>query len=136
MNFDHRHQHEEPEINLIPLIDVLMVILIFLAATTSFSQQRQLDIALPQADAQQLEAGAPIELSIDREGRYRLDGQPVADDSEAGLAEALQQQGQSADAVLRINADGRAAHAAVVRALQAASRANIHAIHFLAETSP
>src|SRR5690606_7085112 len=74
MNFHHHRAHDEPEINLIPLIDVLLVILIFLAASTSFTRHRQLQVALPQAQAQAPDTSPFLELAISRDGLYALDG--------------------------------------------------------------
>lgn len=137
MNFDHRRQLDEPEINLIPLIDVLLVILIFLAASTAFTHTRQLPIALPYAHGEALEDAPALDLAISRDGLYALDGRYV-DSSETGaLAAALQQAagGRSALA-LNIDADAQTPHAAVVRALEAARVARITRVHFLTQARP
>lgn len=137
MNFRHDAPHEEPEINLIPLIDVLMVILIFLAASTSFTQQRQLDISLPQAQAQATDQTPSIDLAISRDGLYALQGSSVEADSDQALASALQAAAQARPgAALRIDADRLTTHAAVVRALEAARLAHITRVHFLTQAGP
>jgi biopolymer transport protein ExbD len=137
MNFRHRHSHEDPEINLIPLIDVLLVILIFLAATTSFTQTRQLPIALPQAQAQVLDAGPALELAISRDGQYALDGHYIDNAALDTLAAALRRAAADRpDAPLRIDADGQASHATVVQALEAARQADIRKISFLTQGRP
>lgn len=137
MNFRHDAGHEEPEINLIPLIDVLMVILIFLAASTSFTQQRQLDIALPQAAAATPDQTPALTLAISRDGLYALDGDYVNADTDQSLADALERAAQSRpDSALRIDADALATHASVVRALEAARLAHITRVHFLTQTRP
>src|SRR5690606_15851335 len=91
MNFHHHRAHDEPEINLIPLIDVLLVILIFLAASTSFTRHRQLQVALPQAQAQAPDTSPFLELAISRDGLYALDGHFVDAADDASLAESLRQ---------------------------------------------
>ncbi|CDM24758.1 ExbD/TolR family protein [Castellaniella defragrans] len=137
MNFHHRRAHDEPEINLIPLIDVLLVILIFLAASTSFTRHRQLQVALPQAQAEAPDASPFLELAISRDGLYALDGHYVDATDDAALAESLRQAAAGRpDLALRIDADGQAAHAAVVRALEAARLAHIGKVHFLTQARP
>jgi biopolymer transport protein ExbD len=72
MNFRRGNQHEEPEINFIPLIDVMMVILIFLMVTTTYSRYAELQINLPQADAEQAaDKPAEINVGVDANGRDR-----------------------------------------------------------------
>ncbi|WP_323030393.1 biopolymer transporter ExbD, partial [Castellaniella sp.] len=134
MNFHHHRAHDEPEINLIPLIDVLLVILIFLAASTSFTRHRQLQVTLPQAQAEAPDASPFLELAISRDGLYALDGHYVDAADDAALADALRQAAAGKpDLALRIDADGQAAHAAVVRALEAARLAHIGKVHFLTQ---
>ena len=137
MNFHHRQAHDEPEINLIPLIDVLLVILIFLAASTSFTRHRQLQVALPQAEADAPDNTPFLELAISRDGLYALDGHYVDATDDAVLADALRHAAAGKpDLALRIDADGQAAHAAVVRALEAARLAHIGRVHFLTQARP
>jgi len=138
------HPSDEPEINLIPLIDVLLVILIFLAATTTFLRQTALPVVLPEASAR---ATAPmqLELSISRDGRYALNGETVGPALPA-LTRALQQAmrvraeaeaNSSADAVsLLIRADAQSAHQHVVDAMQAAQQAGIARLHFATRSAP
>ena len=135
MNFHHRRAHDEPEINLIPLIDVLLVILIFLAASTSFTRHRQLQVALPQAEAPH--ASPFLELAISRDGLYALDGHYLDAVDDAALADSLRQAAAGKpDIALRIDADGQTTHAAVVRALEAARLAHIGKVHFLTQARP
>ncbi len=137
MNFDHRQGSDSPELNLIPLIDVLLVILIFLAATTSFTRQRQLEITLPQAQANQLEQDAVVQLSVNRDGLFALDGQLIDANDDTELASQLRvASARHKAAALRIDADARATHAAVVRALEAARLAGIEQIQFLTQSPP
>jgi len=138
MNFHHRRRpHDEPEINLIPLIDVLLVILIFLAASTSFTHVRQLPITLPKAQAQAPDTDAALELAVSRDGQYALDGRYIEAQDDAALAQALRQAAAGhPDAALRIDADGQASHADVVRALEAARQAGINRVSFLTQARP
>ncbi len=137
MNFHHRRANDEPEINLIPLIDVLLVILIFLAASTSFTRHRQLQVVLPQAQAEAPDASPFLELAISRDGLYALDGHYIDAADDAALADGLRQAASGKpDIALRIDADGQASHAAVVRALEAARLAHIGKVHFLTQTRP
>ncbi|HEX7387119.1 MAG TPA: biopolymer transporter ExbD [Castellaniella sp.] len=137
MNFRPEGTQEEPEINLIPLIDVLLVILIFLAASTSFTQQRQLNVSLPQAQADAIEQTPTLNLAISRDGLYALNGSYVNADSDQALADALQQAAAAKpDATLSIDADRLATHGSVVRALEAARLAHITRVHFLTQDGP
>lgn len=137
MNFRHRQAHDEPEVNLIPLIDVLLVILIFLAASTSFTQTRQLPVALPQAQAQAMDPGSALDLAISRDGQYALNGHYIDNATPDTLTAALRQAtAEHPDMALRIDADGQASHAAVVLALEAARQADIRRVSFLTQSRP
>ncbi|MFA5597706.1 MAG: biopolymer transporter ExbD [Pusillimonas sp.] len=130
MNFRRSFSADEPEINLIPLIDILLVILIFLAATTSFQRYQQLNVSLPQASAQAI-SGEPLRLAISQDGLYALDAILIDSASVADIATALARasQGQD-DPVLLINADAQAPHHAVITAMQAARQAGISQVSF------
>ena len=131
MTFRRKIPGDEPEVNLIPLIDVLLVILIFLAATTSFTRYNQLRVSLPEASASATQP-ATIDLAISRDGLYALNGQLLAGADPQEMADAMRNAASSQEqaAVLVINADGQASHAAVVRALEAARLAGISRINF------
>jgi biopolymer transport protein ExbD len=122
--------HEPLEINLIPLIDVLLVMLIFLAATTTFMRQQALTITLPQASAQAQPLQA-IELSIHASGRFAVNAVLIEGPDVASLSKVLQQasEGQQEPTVL-IRADANAAHQLVVTGMQAARQAGIARVHF------
>ena len=128
MNFRKANLSDDsPDINLIPLIDVLLVMLIFLAATTTFTRQQALKISLPQANAEASDA-MPIELAISQDGRFAVAGQLVASNE---LVAALKQAGQRVDQpVVLIRADSLAAHQFVVFAMQASREAGIGRVHF------
>jgi biopolymer transport protein ExbD len=126
---------EPPEINLIPFIDVLLVILIFLMLSTTYNRFTELQINLPMADAQSQQS-RPRELvvAIDREGRYSINRIRLAHTDVQALASAMQQgaQGSGGDLVV-INADAQTPHQAVISALQAARLAGLQHISFAAQ---
>ncbi|HRL22187.1 ExbD/TolR family protein [Alcaligenes sp. SDU_A2] len=129
MRFRRARDQDQLELNLVPLIDVLLVVLIFLAASSTFTRQRQLDVSLPKAQAQ---AAQPAELllAISQDGRYALNGDWLDADSPEPLARALKQTPTQEQPALLILADGQAPHFAVVQAMQAARQAGIERIHF------
>ncbi len=136
MNFRKRQRDDEIEINLIPLIDVLLVILIFLAATTSFNRYQQLKLTLPQASAEAQQPDA-LHLAISHDGLYALQGQLLPGTTAGDIAQALRQQADGAvDQVLVIDADAQAAHASVVRAMEAARLAGYERVHFATQAAP
>ena len=134
MNFRRRQPVDEPEINLIPLIDVLLVILIFLAATTSFARYHQFKVALPQAQADAPEVQS-LTIAISQEGLYALDNELLNSTDVSALAAALRQATTGVERpTLTINADGKAAHEAVVRVMEAAREAGIERINFATQS--
>ena len=136
MNFRRRQPDDEPEINLIPLIDVLLVILIFLAATTSFTRFNQIKVALPEAHADAAEPDA-LSIAVSQEGLYALNGQILSDNTVHDLAQALRAGAASKDeVVLVINADAQASHESVVRVMEAARIAGILRVNFATQGSP
>lgn len=136
MNFRRKIPDDDPEINLIPLIDVLLVILIFLAATTSFTRYNQIKLALPEARADALE-NQTIDIAVSREGLYALNAQLLSGATAQDLAPALRTAANGrADAVLVINADAQATHESVVRVMEAARLAGIARVNFATQSPP
>ena len=141
MNFSKRRGPEEPEINLIPFIDVLLVILIFLMVTTSYSKFTVLQITLPTADAEKaLERPFEINVGISAEGRYAVNNKVISFHDVAGLAEdlknAVNANGESKlEPVVIINADAAAAHQTVINVLEAARLAGYEKLTFTAQVS-
>ncbi|WP_459618194.1 ExbD/TolR family protein [Bordetella sp. 2513F-2] len=140
MNFRGRHAGgDELDINLVPLIDVLLVMLIFLAASTTFARYTQLEIALPQAAADQ-EMPAALEIAVSQDGRYALNGVLVETAGPAGAQALAQALGQAAagltQPVLVIHADAQATHQAVVNVMEAARLAGIARVNFAARSAP
>ena len=124
MNFRARSTaSEDPELNFIPLIDVLLMTLIFLVVTTSFSKEAQLRIKLPEATADaKLEANS-VKIAIDAKGQYFVNNAQLLNSSTEVLRRALQQAaGNNKDPVIVLYADAKTPHEAVVRAMDAARR--------------
>jgi biopolymer transport protein ExbD len=141
MNFRKGSRRVEPEINLIPFIDVLLVILIFLMVSTTYSRFTELQINLPTADANAAEQRPKeIQIGVDSRGNYKINQQPVAKIDVADLAANLQKAASAAtslenrsDVVVIINADGLASHQSVVDILEAARIAGLSKITFAAQ---
>lgn len=136
MNFRRALREDELEINLIPLIDVLLVILIFLAASTSFVRYQQMQLALPQAQAEAMEPQA-LTLAISQEGQYALDGLWLSGASSDEMAAELRKIASTLEnPLLVIYADAQATHESVVRAMQAARQAGIGRVSFATQEAP
>ena len=135
MNFK-RRKLEEPEINLIPFIDVLLVVLIFLMLSTTYSRFTELQINLPAADAEKLrERPAEVLVAVAADGRYAVNKKPVDGRSiELLTAELVAASGGRSDTVVIISADATAAHQAVVNVLDAARRAGLARLSFAAQS--
>jgi len=136
LNFRLGRQKEEPEINLIPLIDVLLVILIFLMITTTYSKFAELQINLPTADAQkQLERPNEINITINAGGQYTVNRRPVAFHDAAGLSDEMRRAaGELKDPVVVISADSNATHQSVIHIMEAARLAGYGHISFATQT--
>jgi len=114
-------REDEPEINLIPLIDVLFCLILFLVLTTSFNQRAALHLQLPQAQAGVLpDARPPLILIVDVEGRYFLGNSEVAHKDVGSLKAAIAQAaGSDRTMPVVLRADGRTPHQAVITAMDA-----------------
>ena len=131
MNFRRGIARDEPEINLIPMIDVLLVILIFLMITTTYSKFAGLEINLPTADAQaQSEKPNEIDVVVTANGNVMVNKTPVTGGVEA-IGIALRRAAEGAqEPVVIINADAKAAHQNVIDVMQAARNAGLTHISF------
>ena len=136
MNFRRHLRHEEPEINLIPFIDVLLVILIFLMLSTTYSRFTERQLNLPAADAEQLrERPGEIIVAIGSDGRTTLNRRPVDGRSVELLAAELKAAAAGrADTILIVSADALATHQSVINVLDAARRAGLARLSFAAQT--
>ncbi len=136
MNFRKRRL-EEPEINLIPFIDVLLVILIFLMLSTTYSKFTELQITLPVADADKARDRArEIIVAVAADGRYAINRKTVDGRSVVALTTELAAAASGiADPVVIISADAMAAHQTVINVLDAARRAGLPRLTFATQTS-
>lgn len=130
----------EPEINLIPFIDVLLVVLIFLMISTTFTRFQELAITLPTANGSESQAEVKqIHIAVSRDGRFAVNGK-VADRAQlSALLSQMSNQGASSKEApsavqVNIDADARAPHQAVMSALEAARDANLSNIVFSSQT--
>lgn len=133
-----RTPQEEPEINLIPFIDVLLVILIFLATTTSYSKFTQMQVSLPTANTEQLE-NKPQEISvmISSDGQFKVGGQTVDGRNPDLLAQALAAAANGKkQALVVLAADASAPHQLVMNVLEAARQAGLPRLTFAAQKPP
>lgn len=135
MNF-HKPRRDEPEINLIPFIDVLLVILIFLMLTTTYSKFTELQVTLPVADADKArDRPKEIIVGVAADGRYVVNRKAVDGRSvEVLTAELSAAAAGNADAMVVVSADATAAHQAVVNVMDAARRANLARLTFATQT--
>ena len=136
MNFKPR-KNDEPEINLIPFIDVLLVVLIFLMLSTTYSKFTEMQLRLPTADVDsQRDYPKEVIVAVSADGRYSINKTPVADRNVATVAAAL---GAAAtggkDSVVIISADASSPHQAVITVMEAARRAGLVQITFAAQST-
>ena len=136
MNFRPRHR-DEPEINLIPFIDVLLVVLIFLMLSTTYSKFTELQLKLPVADADaQRDYPKEVIVGVAADGRYTVNRVPVTGRSAEVMAQALADAAKAGkDSTIIISADGAAPHQAVITVLEGARRAGLNQITFAAQSS-
>ncbi|MBO4121324.1 biopolymer transporter ExbD [Cupriavidus gilardii] len=138
MRFRTRPRRDEPEINLIPLIDVLLVILIFLMITTTYSRYTELRIQLPTAEADAAQQRPrEIVVSVSASGEYAIDKERVGARDVAGLAERLRALAGTAAAqapVLIVSADAQASHQSVVNVMEAARVAGLSRLTFATQS--
>lgn len=120
------NEDEHLDINVIPLIDILLVVLIFITATTTFSQIDQIELLLPQSSSEAVATEGHV-LIITHEGQYALNGRVIASEQDS-LVQALNHLEPKHE--LLIYADANARHAFIINALDAAKNAHIERIHF------
>ena len=132
-----RRPAEEPEINLIPFIDVLLVVLIFLILSTTYSRFTELQVNLPSADAEKLkDRPAEVIVAVSNDGRYAVNRKPVDGRSvELLTAEIAAAAGGRSDVVVIVSADALAAHQSVINVLDAARRAGLSRLTFASQTN-
>lgn len=137
MNLRRNAVRDEPEINFIPLIDVMLVILIFLMVTTTYQRVAELSITLPEADAEAAKnRPREINVGIDAQGRYVIDRNVFTFTTVPAFADMLRKAAADAkDPVIVINADANATHQSVVHVMEAARAAGLVHITFATQSS-
>jgi len=136
MNFRPRPK-EEPEINLIPFIDVLLVVLIFLMLTTTYSKFTEMQLKLPVADAEvQRDYPKEVIVAVSSDGRYMVNRQPVSGRSVEAMAAALSEAAKAGkETVIVISADATATHQSVITVMEAARRTGLSQVTFATQSS-
>lgn len=136
MNFRPRAK-DEPEINLIPFIDILLVVVIFLMLTTTYSKFTEMQLKLPVADTEaQRDYPKEVVVAVSADGRYMVNRQPVQGRSTEVLAQSLAEAAKAGkDSVVIITADATATHQSVITVMEAARRAGLTQITFATQSS-
>lgn len=131
----HRSSVPEPEINLIPFIDVLLVVLIFLMLSTTYSKFTELQLNLPVADAApQKDRPSEVIVSISSDGRFSVNRMPIAGRDVQALSQALAQATQTIDTpMVVVSADAQASHQSVMLVMEAARRNGLVQLTFAAQ---
>ena len=137
MNFRRGKGKEEPEINLVPLIDVMMVILIFLMVTTTYSKYTELQINLPSADAdKQLERPHEVNVLVNAEGQYVINKTRVQFTNVEQLGAELKRAGDGLkDPIVIISADKKADFQSVVQVMEASRMVGLTQITFTTQST-
>jgi biopolymer transport protein ExbD len=137
LNFQRGQEKEPLEINLVPMIDVMLVILIFLMITTTYSKYTELQISLPTAEAaKQPERPHEVTVLVNAQGQYVVNRAAVPFRGVEQLAEELRRAaGSQKDPVVVISADAAATHQSVVRVMEAARVAGLTQITFTTQSS-
>ena len=136
MNFRRGRVREDPDINLIPLIDILIVILIFLFLTTTYSRFAELQINLPEASAERAtDRPQMLSIAVDAHGKYAINGTMTPFGSPQSFAEALTAAAKGAkEPIIAISADAAATHQSVVNVMEASRIAGYTHISFTTQT--
>jgi biopolymer transport protein ExbD len=136
MNLKGPRSREDPEINLISLIDVLLVLLIFFMVSTTFNQEGRVKVQLPQSSDTPIPRGAhePLVITVTAEGTYRVNERTLINSSSDTLRAALMKEAGNDRGPITIRADARSTHQAVVTAMDVAghlgfSQLNIATVH-------
>lgn len=137
MNFRRRHHREDPEINLIPMIDVLLVVLIFLMVTTSYGKFSELQINLPQASGEtsKVSVSKPINVAVDASEHFAINGirSPFKDVNNFAIALKKAADDQT-DSTIVISADAKALHQSVINVMESARIAGFGHITFTTQS--
>lgn len=136
MNFVRRRGREDPDINLIPLIDILIVVLIFLFLTTTYSRFAELQINLPEAAAEKsTDKPAVLNVAVDATGKYAINGLATPFGNTQSFANALKEAAKGAkEPVIAISADATTTHQAVINVMESARIAGYTHISFTTQS--
>ena len=136
MNFRRTRQREDPDINLIPLIDILIVVLIFLFLTTTYSRFAELQINLPEAAAEKsTDKPAVLNVAVDATGKYAINGLATPFGNTQSFANALKEAAKGAkEPVIAISADATTTHQAVINVMESARIAGYTHISFTTQS--
>lgn len=116
---DHRRD-DEPEINLVPLIDVILVMIIFFVVTATFDARSVIRLELPRADGEQVDAAQPLLVLVNAQGRYFVgDREVLRDDVESLKATIREVAGDDRERPVMLRADARTPWQAIVTAYDA-----------------
>jgi biopolymer transport protein ExbD len=138
MNFRRGVRRDEPEINFIPLIDLLLVILIFLLVTTTYSRFSALQVNLPSASADPaVERPLEIIITVSAQGQYAIDGEitPFRDPTQFAQTLGRVAAAGRGEPTVVIRADAGASHQAVIHVLEAARLAGLGKVSFATQTA-
>lgn len=137
MNFQRGKKHEDLEMNLVPLIDVLLVIIIFLVVSATFARMSELQINLPTAQANAPEDKPKvIDVGIDAKGHYVVGKNSLDEATVTAIGAALQKAaGDGKDPTIVINADANTTHQSVINVMEAARQVGMTHITFATQTA-
>jgi biopolymer transport protein ExbD len=137
MNFQRGRKHEDLEVNLVPLIDVLLVIIIFLVVSATFSRVSELQINLPTAEANaQQDKPLVVTVDVDASGRYLVNGADVMEQTVGAISTALRKAaGSGKEPTIVINADAKSTHQSVVNVMEASRQAGYTHITFATQVN-
>ncbi|HEX7114990.1 MAG TPA: biopolymer transporter ExbD [Steroidobacter sp.] len=139
MNLSSRNRHEEPELNLISLVDVVLLLLIFFMVSTTFVDESRIELRLPQASRAPApeQTKTPLEVSVTASGEYRVNGQALINTSPATLSAAVSKlAGEARDIPVTIRADARATHQSVVTAMDVLGRLGFRSVSIATVNEP
>ena len=137
MNLRPRRRREDPELNLVPMIDVVLVLLIFFMIATSLRRESALELRLPEAAGLPTPSNvAALEVSIDAEGRYAVNDQAIHPPDAAALKERLKTLAGGRSLPLTLRADGRTPHQTVVTVLEVAGQLGLQQLTIATESAP
>jgi biopolymer transport protein ExbD len=132
-------RQDEPELNVISLVDVVLLLLIFFMVSTTFVDEARLELKLPQASKEPAAAPKqdPIEVAVTAAGEYRVNGQTLINTSPATLSAAISKAaGEKRDLPVTIRADGRATHQSVITAMDVLGRLGFRAVSIATINEP